>query len=163
MRNMTQGEKSYGVILSKKNTYYSNISRVDDKNIVSEAYIDWELNTAASKISSGLFTDILETIQGRLKISNRELSDLMMISPRTLDRRKKEKTLPPDESERSYRIARLTDRALQVFEDSDKVAKWFSEPNYALGNKKPIDLAKTEPGANLVDRVLNQIEYGITV
>lgn len=149
--------------MTKKNTYFSYTSDYNDKNIVSEPYIAWELNTAASKISNGLFTDILATIQSRLKISNRELSDLMMISPRTLDRRKKEKTLPADESERSYRIARLTDRALQVFEDPDKVAKWFSEVNYALGNKKPIDLAKTEPGAHLVDRMLYQIEHGMTV
>jgi putative toxin-antitoxin system antitoxin component (TIGR02293 family) len=86
-----------------------------------------------------------------------------MVSPRTLDRRKNEKSLPPDESERSYRIARLTDRAYQVFENSEKVARWFSEPNFALGNIKPLDLAKTEPGAKLVEQVLGRIEHGITV
>jgi putative toxin-antitoxin system antitoxin component (TIGR02293 family) len=135
----------------------------NDENIASEPYIAWDLDTAVAKIGKGLGTSILATIQARLRISNQQLSDLMMVSPRTLDRRKKEKTLPPDESERSYRIARLTDRAFQVFEDPDKVARWFSEPNFALANKKPVDLAKTEPGAHLVEQLLGRIEHGITV
>ena len=137
--------------------------KLNDENIVSEPYIAWDLDTAVSKIDKGLGTSILTTIQARLRISNQQLSDLLMVSPRTLDRRKKEEILPPDESERSYRVARLTDRAYQVFEDPDKVAQWFSEPNYALGNKLPIDLAKTEPGARLVEQALGRIEHGITV
>lgn len=145
------------------NLYASYPIESNDENIVSEPYISWDLDTAAAKIGNGLGTSILATIQARLRISNRQLSDLMMVSPRTLDRRKKEETLPPDESERSYRIARLTDRAYQVYEDPDKVARWFSEPNFALGNKKPINLAKTEPGARLVEQLLGRIEHGITV
>lgn len=147
----------------QEKSYTSYPIESDDKNIVSEPYIAWDLDTAATKIGNGLGTSILATIQARLRISNRQLSDLMMVSPRTLDRRKKEETLPPDESERGYRIARLTDRAYQVFEDPDKVARWFSEPNFALGNKKPITLAKTEPGARLVEQLLGRIEHGITV
>jgi putative toxin-antitoxin system antitoxin component (TIGR02293 family) len=135
----------------------------NDENIASEPYIAWELETVVKRINKGLGTSILATIQARLRISNRQLSDLLMVSPRTLDRRKNEKSLPPDESERSYRIARLTDRAYQVFENSEKVARWFSEPNFALGNIKPLDLAKTEPGAKLVEQVLGRIEHGITV
>ena len=134
-----------------------------DRNIVSEPYIAWGLSDAATKISRGLSTDILSTIQRRLHISNLELSELLMISPRTLDRRKKESTLPSDESERSYRIARLTDLAYQIFESMNKVSEWFEEPNYALGNKKPIEIVKTEPGAKIVENVLGRIHHGITV
>jgi putative toxin-antitoxin system antitoxin component (TIGR02293 family) len=142
-------------------TYHSD--QDDDRNIVSEPYITWELQDAASKISRGLFTDILVTIQNRLKITNLELAELLQISPRTLDRRRKEKTLPADESERSYRIARLTELAIQVFEDPEKVSAWFAQPNFALGNQKPLDLMKSEPGARLVERLLRQIDHGITV
>lgn len=134
-----------------------------DENTVSEPYVAWDLNTAATRISEGLKTGILSTIQARLQLSNSQLSDLLMISPRTLDRRKKESQLPPDESERGYRIARLTDRAYQIFDDDQKVANWFSEPNFSLGNKTPLELSKTEPGARLVDQLLGRIEHGITV
>ena len=135
----------------------------NDENTVSEPYVAWDLNTAATRISEGLKTGILSTIQARLQLSNSQLSDLLMISPRTLDRRKKESQLPPDESERGYRIARLTDRAYQIFDDDQKVANWFSEPNFSLGNKTPLELSKTEPGARLVDQLLGRIEHGITV
>lgn len=134
-----------------------------DRNIISEPYLAWGLPKAASKISHGLSTDILSTLQRRLHLSNQALSELLMISPRTLDRRKKESTLPSDESERSYRIARLTDLAYQIFENMSKVSEWFEEPNYALGNKKPIELVKTEPGAKIVENVLGRIRHGITV
>ncbi len=134
-----------------------------DRNIAHEPYIVWGLEEAASKIDQGLFTDVLYTIQMRLGLSNKELSELLQISSRTLDRRKKESTLPSDESERSYRVARLTDQAFQVFGDANKVAEWFSRPNYALGNQKPIDMIKSEPGARLVERLLGQIEHGISV
>lgn len=149
--------------MSRENSNTAYPIKPNDENIVSEPYIAWDLDTAVVKIGNGLRTSILATIQARLRISNQQLSDLIMVSPRTLDRRKKEETLPPDESERSYRIARLTDRAYQVFEDPDKVARWFSEPNFALGNKSPIDLAKTEPGARLIEQLLGRIEHGITV
>lgn len=144
--------------------FYNNYPLAeDDENIVSEPYIAWDLQTAASKISEGLGSGILATIQSRLHLSNQQLSDLILVSTRTLDRRKKEKKLPPDESERSYRIARLTERAYQVFGESEKVASWFSEPNFALGNKTPLELAKTEPGALLIEQLLGRIEHGITV
>ncbi len=130
---------------------------------VEEPYISWDLSKAASMVQSGLATEVLYTIQERLALSNLELSQLLMVSSRTIDRRKKESVLPADESERSYRIARLTDLAAEVVGSMEKASVWFKKPNYALGNKKPIELMKTEPGARLVERTLNQIRHGLTV
>lgn len=146
-------------MVSKKYSEKSHSEK--DKNLVEEPYIAWDLPKASEKISSGLATDILTTIQNRLKISNMDLSELLLISPRTLDRRKKEAVLPADESERSYRIARLTDLAADVLGSMEKGSVWFKTPNYALGNKKPIELVKTEPGARLVENTLRRIEHGI--
>ncbi|MEX0646620.1 MAG: antitoxin Xre-like helix-turn-helix domain-containing protein [Balneolaceae bacterium] len=146
-----------------ENPYHKSKEKELDQNIVKEPYIAWGLPEAALKISKGLATDILKTVQTRLNLSNIELSGILMISPRTLDRRKKEEKLPPDESERSYRIARLTDLANEVIGGMDDVSVWFKEPNFALNNQKPIDIVKTEPGARLVERVLNQVKHGITV
>lgn len=145
------------------NTPYENHNTDNDANRVEEPYAAWELPYAATKISDGLTTGILKTIQNRLGLSNLDLSELLMISPRTLDRRKKEAILPADESERSFRIARLTELASDVLGDMEKASEWFKTTNYALGKVKPIDLVKTEPGARLVERTLRQIEHGITV
>lgn len=143
--------------------YYPNEPENTSRHKAEEPYIAWDLPKAASMVSSGISTEILKTIQERLGLSNIELSDLLMVSPRTLDRRKKEATLPADESERSYRIARLTDLASEVTGSGKKASEWFKKPNFALGNKTPLDLMQTEPGARLVERTLNQIRHGITV
>ncbi|NBC03702.1 MAG: DUF2384 domain-containing protein [Bacteroidetes bacterium] len=156
----------YGEMMAEKNSnqkeYLSKKSK-RNSNKVEEPFIAWDLSKAVANIQEGLASDILQTIQTRLDISRMELSTLLMISPRTLDRRRKEDVLPPDESERSYRIARLTDLAAEVFGSMEKASTWFKQPNYALGNKKPLDIVQTEPGARLVERTLQQIQHGITV
>lgn len=153
-------------VMTKKKTNqadYSEHKRKKGSNKAEEPFIAWDLSKAVANIQNGLASDILQTIQTRLDISRMELSTLLMISPRTLDRRRKEAVLPPDESERSYRIARLTDLAAQVFGSMEKASAWFKQSNYAFGNKKPIDIIQTEPGARLVERTLQQIQHGITV
>jgi len=144
-------------------TEYSSNKSKKNSNKAEEPFIAWDLSKAVANIQEGLASDILQTIQIRLDISRMELSTLLMISPRTLDRRRKEAVLPPDESERSYRIARLTDLAAEVFGSMEKASSWFKQKNYALSNKKPIDIVQTEPGARLVERTLRQIQHGITV
>ncbi len=147
----------------KNQIKYTDRKKEKKESRVEEPYIAWDLPKASAKISNGLATGILSIIQDRLGISNKDLSKLLLISPRTLDRRKKEAVLPADESERSFRIARLTDLASEVLGSMEKVSVWFKEPNFALGNKPPIELVKTEPGARLVERILHQIRHGITV
>jgi len=147
----------------KKPQKYSQEHENTYQNKAEEPYVAWDLSKAASMVSSGLPTEILKTIQARLGLSNIELSDLLMVSPRTLDRRKKEATLPADESERSYRIARLTELASELTGSGEKASQWFKKPNFALGNKTPLEMMQTEPGARLVERTLNQIRHGITV
>jgi len=147
----------------KKSKIYPKEPQNSSQNKAEEPYIAWDLTKAVSMVSSGLPTEILKTIQVRLGLSNIELSELLMVSPRTLDRRKKEDTLPADESERSYRIARLTELASEVTGSGEKASEWFKKPNFALGNKTPLELMQTEPGARLVERTLNQIKHGITV
>lgn len=128
--------------MSNKPLYSSSEDDNRDKNLISERYISWDLRKVITRISEGLNSNILATIQARLQISNHQLSYLFMVSPRTLDRRKKVNTLPPDKSERGFTIARLTDRAYEVFEDKDKVAQWFSKPHMHLATKRLSNLQK---------------------
>ncbi len=126
-------------------------------------YASWDLSTAAAKISKGLPLRILTDIQKRLELSNTELAEAISIPVRTLARRRNEKRLSPTESERAWRIARLIDRAAEVLGGEEKARKWIKGPNYALGNVSPIEMAKTEPGTEIVEQLLGQIEHGIPV
>jgi len=136
-------------------------ARQSDRSTHRESYSSWDLSTAAERISEGLSPDALETIQLVLELSNQELAHVVLISPRTLTRRRKEDRLPPDESERVYRVARLVEVASSVLGGEEAARSWMKEPNYSLGDVTPLEYARTEPGAELVERVLGQIEHGI--
>lgn len=130
---------------------------------VTNPFAFWDLSTAAKRISEGLSTYVLEVIRRDLQLSNSELAHVVSISPRTLARRKKEVRLPSDESERAYRVARLIEIATDILGSKDETQGWMKEHNFALGNQRPLDLIRTEPGAQLVERTLRQIQHGITV
>lgn len=127
------------------------------------AFSEWDLPTAAMNVSIGLLPDTLDDIQKKLILSNRQLAVLLQISTRTLTRRRTEDRLPPDESERVYRVGRLAEIAVSVLGSEDNARKWLKKPSYSLGDQIPLDVARTEPGVSLVERALRQIQFGITV
>ncbi len=127
-------------------------------------FADWDLPTAAHRIEQGLAPTTLDGLQEALDLSNRELADTLLLSPRTLSRRRRsDDSLPPDESERAYRLGRLAGIAARVLGGAEHARAWMRESNFALGDARPLDLARTEPGARLVERLLGQIEHGIPV
>ena len=126
-------------------------------------YSLWDLPTAAQRVSEGLSPLLLERVRSQLGLSYVELSRILQIPQRTLARRKTEDKLSPDESERVLRIARLAEMATSVFGSSEEASAWMKEPNFALGEKTPLEYARTEPGAELVENVLIRIDHGIPV
>lgn len=55
---------------------------------------------------------------------------------------------------------KLWDRALDIFEDDEKIRAWFSEPNRALGGRSPIQVIKDE-GPVEIGNILGRIEHGV--
>jgi putative toxin-antitoxin system antitoxin component (TIGR02293 family) len=88
------------------------------------------------------------------------LAVLIGMSESTYNRRKKEDRLTPGESEGVYRYAALLERAYTVFGDEENARIWLNSPVRALGNRVPLEYAKTEPGANLVMQILGRLEHG---
>ena len=58
------------------------------------------------------------------------------------------------------RHERIADAARQIFGDHDFADRWLKNPNPALGNQVPIEMAATDGGARLVESVLSRIAYG---
>lgn len=113
------------------------------------------------QIKKGLPVSSFEKLRKNLDLSEKALSVTVRIAKRTLMRRKREGRFKLDESERVYRIARLYDRAVEVFGDSELAKKWFKEPAWALGDKTPLEYADTELGAQEVEDLLGRIEHGV--
>jgi putative toxin-antitoxin system antitoxin component (TIGR02293 family) len=110
----------------------------------------------------GLEPEVALDLAKRLDISQDRLSELAQIAKTTLHRRMKEhQPLAQDESERVIRLYTVYQKAVEVFEDEERAARWFSSRPKALGGKTPLEFMKTEPGARYVEKLLGRIEHGV--
>lgn len=114
-----------------------------------------------AQIQKGLPISAFTHLKKNLDVSDKELSKVLRIPVSTLARRKKGKRFPFEESERIFRIARLFDKAVNVFGKEDLARKWLKEPAWALGDVAPIEYARTELGAHEVESLLGRIEDGV--
>ena len=91
----------------------------------------------------------------------KELSNVLHISERTLQRYTPSKSLSSEVSQRVIQLARLYCKGEAVFGDLEQFKKWMSYPSMALGMKKPKDLLDTTFGFQLLNEELIKIEYGV--
>jgi putative toxin-antitoxin system antitoxin component (TIGR02293 family) len=69
---------------------------------------------------------------------------------------------PPKESDRLARIARLFERALELFDGNvDAAGTWLVTQQPALDDLAPVELAKTEVGTIEVEMLIGRIELGL--
>ncbi len=113
------------------------------------------------KVQRGFPVSSFEKLRRKLDVSDNLLSQVINIPMRTLTRRKQQGRLNVVESEKLLRIARLYDKALEVFEDEEAAEKWLKEPARGLGGVIPLEYAKTELGAQEIEKLLIRIEHGV--
>lgn len=96
-------------------------------------------------------------------INSETVLRVLEVSTRTFARSKKRPGAPLSATESSnvWRLADLITQATRVFGDQEAAERWFLEPALALDNRRPIDLVKTAPGAQLVKELLTRMEYGV--
>lgn len=112
-------------------------------------------------VRRGLPYQALEAVMKVLDLPQGEAADLLHIRPRTLARRKQEARLQATESDRLYRIARITAHAIDVFEDEGAARHWLHSPSRVLGDVTPLSLLETDVGTARVEVELGRIEYGL--
>ena len=114
------------------------------------------------EIERGFDFGTLERVRQATGLPLDRLANSVGISPRTLTRRKKNSKLKAWESDRLVSISRLLTAALELFEgDAEKTARWFNQPNRALGDVAPLEMAATETGAREVENLIGRLEHGV--
>jgi putative toxin-antitoxin system antitoxin component (TIGR02293 family) len=114
------------------------------------------------QVEQGFSYGELEHLQDNIGLSRSELADLVQVKLRTLDRRKKEDHLLPEESDRLLRVSRVFGKALELFEgDPTSAREWLSTPRTALGDAVPLDMARTDIGAREVEALAGRLEHGV--
>jgi putative toxin-antitoxin system antitoxin component (TIGR02293 family) len=118
--------------------------------------------TLLRAIESGISYGTFERFRRNTSLSLDQLIDIVRIPRRTLTRRKAEGRFPPDESDRVLRVARLFGKALQLFEgDRAAALDWLTSAQLALGGSVPLELARTELGAQEAERLMSRLEHGV--
>jgi putative toxin-antitoxin system antitoxin component (TIGR02293 family) len=114
------------------------------------------------RLKDGLSFASFDRFRQNIALSQEELAALVQISPRTLARRKAQKKLESDESDRLVRLSRVFGKTVDLFEGDDAAARrWLSRPQLGLGGKKPLLLLGSEVGAREVETLIGRLEHGV--
>jgi putative toxin-antitoxin system antitoxin component (TIGR02293 family) len=122
------------------------------------------LDTArlVERVRKGFSFRELDRLRQNVGLSRGEMAELVQIKPRTLDRRKKEGRLQPEESDRLLRASRVFGKAIGLFEgDVGSAKEWLSSPQSALGGAIPLEMVKTDIGAREVEDLVGRLEHGV--
>lgn len=118
--------------------------------------LDW-----VAIIRRGISSAAVDALTQAMRVTRAELAAALGIPERTLARRKKEGTLNSEESAKLVRLARVVERAKEVFGDIDPALNWLKSPNAALSGVTPLSLLDTDIGAAGVIDTLGRIEHGV--
>jgi len=124
--------------------------------ILPRSLSDW-----VSIIRQGIPTTAIDALLRQTRFSQAELSVVLAIPERTLARRKREGVLTCEESDKLVRLARVIERAEEVFETLHRALGWLQSPNAALEGMTPLSLLDTDMGAESVLDTLGRIEHGV--
>ena len=114
-----------------------------------------------SAVRDGLPVRSFDHVAATLDLSAAQLAELIGVAPRTLARRKHEKTLSAVESDRLVGVARIASLAEETLGTREHARGWLRDANRALGGVPPLKCLDTEPGRRRVEELLFQISHGI--
>lgn len=116
----------------------------------------------AKRVETGLSFGSLERLSKKSGLALDDIRGAVRISPRTFTRRRNEKRLTPEESDRLVSVSRLIALAIELFGGRvENAARWLVSPNRALGRRSPLEVARTEVGAREVENLIGRLEHGV--
>lgn len=112
-------------------------------------------------VRAGLPYASLAAVAAAFELPSLDAVSILRIPRRTLARRKKEKRLSAEESDRLVRLARIAALAEEVLGGRDVAGRWLAAANRALGGRTPLSELDTDLGAEEVETVLLRLAHGI--
>jgi putative toxin-antitoxin system antitoxin component (TIGR02293 family) len=115
-------------------------------------------------IKEGFPADMLRQVAGNLSIDIYKIGSYINIKTATLDKRLREGTLMPIESDRLNQFIEVYDAALELFDgDQEITTNWLKTPAHGLWGERPFDLLSTATGTMDVLALIHKIEHGVLV
>jgi putative toxin-antitoxin system antitoxin component (TIGR02293 family) len=114
-------------------------------------------------IRQGASWSFFEAVMAYTQISEAEWASLLDLSTKSLQRYKHESgfRFRPLQSEKIIAMAELTLVGTDTFGGRERFNLWLTTTCFALGSEKPIELARTSYGMELVLAELHRINHGV--
>jgi putative toxin-antitoxin system antitoxin component (TIGR02293 family) len=109
----------------------------------------------------GLSMSYLQKLANSLSLSLQEISEILHVSLRTLQRYTASKKLDTDISSKLLHLTALHNHGVDVFGSEADFNAWLKSPVSALDNHTPLSFLDTPFGFTVVDQVLGRIEHGV--
>lgn len=104
----------------------------------------------------------IKEIARRFDLDKTDVKQLFGISESTQFRYEKQNTVLKNAVvDRLDRFNRVTQQALELFEDEAETKRWLSTPKTALSGETPLVALATDAGAKKVEAMLYRAEYGM--
>ena len=110
---------------------------------------------------NGIARDALVHLAKYMGISMHQLSRILPVTERTIQRCAPGKPLSRIVSEHIIQIAEVAARGTDIFGDKDRFLAWMKIPNLALSNRTPLSLLNSRLGTEMVLDELGRIEHGV--
>lgn len=94
-------------------------------------------------------------------LSVSELSKLLPVSLRTIQRYNDDDLLDRTVSEHALQIAEVLSHGTRVFSSLESLQRWLHTPSVALGHQTPVSFFDTGFGTRMVSDLLGRIEHGV--
>jgi len=104
---------------------------------------------------------VLLSLAKRISLNIQELSNILHISERTLQRYDDDAIIKTEYAEKAVELARLYTRGEEVFGSMDKFKLWVKAPGVVFNGEAPVSLLDTSAGFDMVFKELGRIEHGI--
>ena len=113
-------------------------------------------------IRKGIPYSVFAEIEKLYPFTKRDWEEVLDLNMRSILRYKAQgKLFKSIHSEKIIELGEIFVLGKEVFGEGDKFRLWLQTNNFALGNKKPIELLRDSYGQELVVNELRRIEHGI--
>jgi putative toxin-antitoxin system antitoxin component (TIGR02293 family) len=109
----------------------------------------------------GISKSYLLKISEALSLTLIELSNILHISIRSIQRYAANKKMDIDVSAKALQLENLRRRGVTIFGDNQAFNNWLRSPIMALDNNTPLAYLDTPFGFDMVEQLLGRIEHGI--
>lgn len=117
--------------------------------------------TSVDEARQGVTIKEFTTLASKMGLTQTEMSMILNISLRTLQRYSDHFVLDADSSSKVLQLKAMNERGIEIFNNQLSFNKWLKSPVRELEGETPLSYLDTALGFYILDQILGRIEHGI--